>query len=160
MLPYIQKYWKLKWEYYVIIFQCIWPTNFILFYPFLGCIFFCTKLTLFPHFFLHLLYLWVWCSMISLMLRLALLLVVPEALYEPVLVCTIFVGQLITIFGLITHTINILHGLYCMLFKNMCFWCDTKSKLAPGLHAGSKKNPASLILSQVGSTCRKHEKAP
>ena len=140
--------------------QCSWPTSFLLFYPFLCCIFFCTELPYFPHLLLYLVYLSMWCSMLSLMLRLVLLLVVPEAICGPVLACAILVGQLNKIFGFITQTIKSLHGLYCMVFKNMCFWCYAKSKIAPGLHGGRKKAPLSLILSQVGPTFRKHEKAP
>ena len=45
------------------------------------------------------------------------LLVFPEALCVSVLMCTILVGQLNKIFGLITQTTKSLHGLYCMVFK-------------------------------------------
>ena len=93
-----------------------------------------------PSFFLRLLYLWVWFSMISLMLRLVLLIIFPEALCVYVLTCTILVGKLNKIFGLVTQTIKSLHGIYCLVFKNMCFWCDTKYKLLPGLHGGSNKS--------------------
>ena len=73
------------------------------------------------------------------MLRLVILIIVPEALSVSVLTCTILVGQLNTIFGHITHTIKILHGIYCMVFKNMFFLCDTKSRLSTGLHGVSNK---------------------
>ena len=134
---------KLKIELRVLcyyFFQCCLLTPFLIFYTFLGCIFFCTELPFCPNFFLRILYFWVLLSMYILMLILVLLNVVPEALCASVLTCTVLVGQLNKIFGLITQTINILHGLYCMVFKNMCFWYDTKSKLAPGLHGGNKKN--------------------
>ena len=94
-----------------------------------------------PQFFLHILYLWVWLSMLRLMLRLVLLVVVSEALCASVLTCTILVGQLNKIFGLITHTIKSLHVLYWVIFKNLLFWHDTNSKLAPGLHGGRLYDP-------------------
>ena len=34
-----------------------------------------------------------------------------------------------------------------MVFKSMYFWCDTRSKIAPGLPGSRNKNPASLIFS-------------
>ena len=101
--------------------------------------FFCMELPFCPRFILCLLYLWVSCSMLSLMLLLVLLLVVPEAFFELTLVCTILVVQLNKIFSFITQTIKILHGIYCMVYKNVCFCCDTKSKFAPGLHGGTIK---------------------
>ena len=73
------------------------------------------------------------------MLRLVLLLVVPDTLFASVLAFTILVGQLNKIFGIITENIQILHGIYYMVFKNTCFWCDNKSKLAPDHHGDSKK---------------------
>ena len=63
----------------------------------------------------------------------------PEALCAPFLTFTILVGQLNKIFSLINQTIKRLHGLYCIIFKNMCFWCGTKYKLTSGLHGGIKK---------------------
>ena len=66
--------------------------------------------------------------------------VVPEALCEPVIACTILVVQLNKIFGLITQTFKSLHGIYCMVFKNLYFCCDTKSKIAPCLHEGINKS--------------------
>ena len=77
--------------------------------------------------------------MLSIMLRLVILLVVPEALCLSVLMCNILVGKLNKTFGIITQRIKSLHGIYHMVFKDMCFWCDTKSNLAPGLHGGSNR---------------------
>ena len=115
--------WEFRWEYYVF-FQCSWPTPFLLCYPFLGW-FFLTELPFCTHILLRLMYLWVWCLMLTLMLRFVLLLIFPEALCDSILECTILVGQLNKLFGLITQTIKSLHGLYCMVFKYMFFWCDT-----------------------------------
>ena len=56
--------------------------------------FFFMELHFCPHFPLFLVYLWVWCLMLSLMFRLVLLIVVPEALCKYVLTCTILVRQL------------------------------------------------------------------
>ena len=95
--------------------------------------------------------------MLSLVLILVLLLIFPEALCASILKCTILVGQLNKIFGLITQTIKSLHGLYCMVFKI----CDFGVTLSPSLHQvfmeAAKKSPASMILSRFGSTCLKHE---
>ena len=77
--------------------------------------------------------------MLRLMLILVLLLVVPEALCEPALACTILTIQLNIIFSLVTPTIKSLYVLYCIVLKKLLFWCDTKSKLAPGIHGGSNK---------------------
>ena len=112
----------------------------LFFYIFLGFVCVCTELPFFPNFPLHLVYFWVWWYIISLMLRLLLLILVPEYLCLSVLTCTILVGKINKIFVLITQTIESLHGLYCMVFKNMWFWCDTKSKLVSGLHGGSNKS--------------------
>ena len=107
-----------------------------------------------PSFFLRLLYLWVWCSIISLMLRLVFLIVFSWEFCESVLECTILVVQLNKIFGIITQTIKNLHELYCMVLKNTCFWCDTKSKLTPVLRGGSNKiscfsNPLAVLVNLV-----------
>ena len=140
--------------------QCSWPTPCIILYHFLGWIF--SQSFFFSRIFLRLVYLWIWCSMISLMLRLVILLVVPDDLFAHILLCTILlgqlnkifgiinhtieilhwiycmliilVGQLNKIFGLITHTIKSLHGLYCMVFKNMWFLWNIKYNLVTGLH--------------------------
>ena len=77
--------------------------------------------------------------MLSLILRLVILPVVPDALCTYLLTCNILVGQFNKIFGPITHIIKILHGLYCMVFKNVFSWCDTNSKLESGLNGGIKK---------------------
>ena len=73
------------------------------------------------------------------MLRLVSLVVVPDGMCVPILVWTALVRKLNKIFDLITQTIKILHGIYCMIFKNMCFWCDTNSIFMTGLHGGSTK---------------------
>ena len=74
------------------------------------------------------------------MLRLVLLLILPKALCDSVLMCTILVRQLNKSFSLIIQNIKILHWLWCILFKNMYFWCDTKSKLVTSLHGDSNKS--------------------
>ena len=124
----------------LLLFQRSWPTNFLLFWSFLNCIIFWTYIPFCPHLFLRLLNLWVWYSMLILMFILMLLLIVPEALCLYVLAYNILVLKLNKIFNIITQTIKILHGIYFIVFKNMCFWCETKSKLAPGLHGGSNKS--------------------
>ena len=106
---------------------------------YLLCMYFFTELPFCPHFNLCVVYLWVLRSMLSSILRLIFMILVPDALCAPSLSCNILVGELNKIFFLITKNINILHGIYCIVFKNMCFWCDTKSKLAPGLPGGSTK---------------------
>ena len=74
--------------------------------------------------------------MLILMMRLVIPIVFTEYLCVIVLVCTILVKQPNKILDLITHTIRSLYVLYCMVFKNMYFWCDTKSKLYPGFYGG------------------------
>ena len=95
--------------------------------------------------------------MLRLMLRIMIMRIVPEALCASIPACTILVGQLNKIFGLITQTITILHGLYEKIY-------DFGAALSPSLHhifmEKAKKYPAYLIISRVGSTCRKHEKSP
>ena len=125
---------KLKWDDYVNIFSMQLNNAFSYLVSFFGM-----ELTFPPQIFLQILYPWVWCSMLSLIFRIVLMCVVPEALCVSVLTCTILVGKLNKIFVRITQTINILHGLYCMVFKKQFFWCDTNSKLAPGLHGFSNK---------------------
>ena len=88
------------------------------------------------------------------MLILVFVIVVHEALFVTVLECTNLVGHINRIFGIITHIIKTLHGICFLVFKNMCFWCDTKSKLVTYLRGGKKKAFAYLVLSQVGSTFR------
>ena len=132
---------------YYIIFCSIHLTDafhFLLYFSLL-CLF-CTDLTFYPHLFLHLVYPYMWCSMLSLMARLVVLLVVTEVLCEMVLAFTILVWKPNKLFRIITQTIKSLHGLYCMVFKSMYFWCDTRSKIAPGLPGSRNKNPASLIF--------------
>ena len=55
---------------------------------------FLEELPFFYHVFLHLVYLWMWCLIISLLLILAFLLVVNEALCDTIIDITILVGQL------------------------------------------------------------------
>ena len=55
------------------------------------------------------------------------------------MVCTVLVEQLNIIFGLITQIIKSLHGLHCMVLKDMCFGCDTKSNIYQGLYGGMNK---------------------
>ena len=139
----------------LLFFQCNWPMPFLLFFHCFGCIFFFMEIIFCPNLFLHLVYRWVWCSMRSLMFILILILVFHEALCESVLACTILVGQLNKIFGFI-----ILHGLYCMVFKNICFWCDTKSNIAPGLRGDSNQiSCLSDIIIGWFNFCKNH-KAP
>ena len=78
--------------------------------------------------------------MLRLMARLMIILLVTRILCAPVLPCTKLLVKTNKSFGLITQTIKIPHGLYCMVFKNIFFWCDTKSNLAPGLHGGNNKS--------------------
>ena len=86
------------------------------------------------------------------------LFVVPEALYEPVLSCTILLVHLNKIFDLIPHTIKSLHGLYCMVFKIYAFGMTLISILHHVSIETAKKDSAYLILSHVGSTFFKYEK--
>ena len=108
------------------------------------------ELTICHHLFLHIVYLWILLSMTSLVLRLVLMILATDALYTPVLECTILVGQLNKIFGTIAQNIKYLHGIYWMVFKNIYFWCDTKSKLVTGLRGDIK-----TLL----TTCYSHELA-
>ena len=101
-LPYIQKIEDLKKSIMLLFFQCILPTPSLFFYPFLGCTLFCMGINFLSHILLRLMYLWVWCSMVSFMLILILMLVVTEALCSPVLLCTTFVVKTNEIFCLIT----------------------------------------------------------
>ena len=90
--------------------------------------------------------------MTILMLRLVLLILVPEALFAFVLFYTILVGHINKIFGIITRTIKILHGLYCMVFKICAFGLTLSPILCQVFMESKTKASASLILSRVGST--------
>ena len=162
MSPHPQKRENRNESIMLLFIQFSWSTPFLIFYPFLGCTFFCTEIPFWLNIFLHLVQLWVWCLMLSLMLRLMIMLIVHYAWCTTVLACTILVVKLNKIFGIIINTIKILHGLYCTIFKNMFFWCGTKSKLAPGLHGG-RKNILPLWsyqgLGQIYISMRKHYKA-
>ena len=100
---------------------------------------FCTELPFTPHFILCLVYFLIWCSIPSLILRLVIIILFPEALCLPVLVSTILLVKLNIIFGVITQIIKILCGLYCIVFKSILFWCGNKYKLAPGIFEISNK---------------------
>ena len=89
------------------------------------------------------------------MLILVLLILLPAALCVSVLMCTILVGQLNKIFGLITQTINILHGIYYMesiawSSKICAFGVTLSPSLCQVFMDAATKATASLILSQVG----------
>ena len=137
-IPHIQRIGNFN-EIIILLFFYAVDQSLFLSYTLYWVTYFFYGITFSPHFHLHLLYLWMWLFMLSLMLRLILLLVVSEALCASVLTYTILAGQNNKIFGLITQTMKILYGLYCMVFKNMCFWCDTKSKLLSGLNVGINK---------------------
>ena len=53
------------------------------------------------------------------MLRLMLLIVLPEAICVTVLVVKILTGQLNKMFSLIPQIINSLHRIYCMVFNKI-----------------------------------------
>ena len=136
MSPHIQKIENWNEIIMLLLFKCIWMTHFLFFYTFIGWIMFCSD---WPFIFLWLVYLWARWLMISLVMKLMFLLVVPEYLCVSVLACTILVQQLNKSVCIITQTIKRMHGLYYMVSKNICFGCNTKYKIAPGLHRGSNK---------------------
>ena len=132
------KFWKLKWDYYVIIFSMhLTDVLFsLLYFPWLHI--FLHGASFFRSFFSSTT-LWMWCSVIGFMLILVLLRVVHEALCVSVLTCTILVWQLNKIFGILTQTIKSLHGIYYMVLKYVLL-CDTNSKIVPGLHGCRNKS--------------------
>ena len=94
MSPHIQKL-KIEMRVSCYYFSILLTDAFsyLLSFPWLH-IFFCMELPFCPLFFLHLLYLWVLCYMLSLVFRIVLLIVAADDLCVSVLTCTILVGQL------------------------------------------------------------------
>ena len=73
--PIINSRWPNK-SIMLLLFQFIRPMNFPLLCTFLSCIYFCIELHFCPHILLQLMYLWIWCSIIWLIFRVATMLVV------------------------------------------------------------------------------------
>ena len=93
------------------------------------------------------------------MLILMLLLVVPEALCASVLECTILVGQLNKYSFLSPRPLRYYMNYISGSSKTCTFGVTLSTILRQVFMEAAIKAPASLILSLVGSTFRKHDKA-